>query len=505
MKQKRLNFDPLLLFSFVIAALFLAVCSKSSPLYPMNDWVDTHCFFTVGKGILHGIVPYAQLYEQKGPVLYFLYAIAALISDRSFFGVYLLEVVTFGLFLYYSGKIAQIYLGKSLMCYIIVPVLSAVVAVSQAFSHGGGAEELCLFMLAYGLYSVLLAMHEKRSLTFTEAFLNGIFAAAVLYIKFTIVGFYLGLALFVIFWYLCDNWNWKALLITIGHFLLGVAAVSAVVFGYFLINGAADDLIRVYFYNNLFLYPQEAEGTKYELIKTCLKNTLQLNTSYGSLIYLGLLLFVIELRKNWLDLVVAMFTFIGLTVGTYWGGRGYTYYGLILSGFALFGLIAIGKALLLADIPKWFGQYTAKIPGANAVIIVLLILVLLNTSYDRSGNTYLMDYEKADMPAYRFAETINKVENAKILNYGFLDGGFYYAADVLPNCEFFCTLNINAPDMWETQREYIQRGKVDFVITRTYTLDQYSAGMNGYELADTATFYFEGVDFTYYLYQRVSD
>jgi len=231
-KKFRFRFNPLLAFSFVMSALFLLVCSKSSPLYPMNDWVDVNCFFTMGKSILHGIVPYAQLYEQKGPVLYFMYAIAALISDQSFFGVYLLEVVTFGLFLYFSGKIAEIYLGKTSLVYFIIAFLAALIPISKAFAHGGGAEELCLFMLAYSLYSVLLALHEKRTLTFREAFINGIFAAAVLYIKFTILGFYIGLAAFVLLWYLCDGFKWKELFITIGHFLLGVGALSAVVFGF---------------------------------------------------------------------------------------------------------------------------------------------------------------------------------------------------------------------------------------------------------------------------------
>ena len=505
MNKIRQKINPLLPFSFLTAALFLGICSKSSPLYPMNDWVDVNCFFTVGKSMLHGIVPYAELYEQKGPILYFLYALAALISDRSFFGVYLLEVATFGLFLYFCGKIAEIYLGKTTLRYVIVAVLAAAIPISQAFAHGGGAEEICLFMLAYSLYSVLHALHEKRLLTFGEAFLNGIFAAGVLYIKFTILGFYIGLALFVILWYLSDRLQWKALFVTIGQFLLGVAALSAVVFGYFLIHNAADDLMRVYFYNNLFLYPQETQGTKLELIKKCLTTTLKTNTSYAWMIWLGLLLFAMELHKNWRDLAMALLCFAGLTVGTYWGGRGYTYYGLILSVFAVFGVVAIAKALLLAEVPQWFSRRVSSIPGLRLAALIVLTGVLLVVSHNKSGNTYLMDYDKDDLPAYQFAETINQVENPKILNYGFLDGGFYFAADVLPNCEFFCTLNINAPDMWEIQRECIQNGDVDFVITRRYTLDTYSAGSSGYELVDKAAFYFEGMEFTYYLYQRISD
>jgi hypothetical protein len=109
------------------------------------------------------------------------------------------------------------------------------------------------------------------------------------------------------------------------------------------------------------------------------------------------------------------------------------------------------------------------------------------------------------MPPYRFAETISKVENPTLLNYGFLDGGFYYAADAVPNCKFFCTLNINAPDMWAMQRECIEKGEVDFVITRHYPLDRYSPRTNQYKLVDQTTFRFEGVDFTYYLYQKTTE
>ena len=81
----------LLLVSMLSALAFLSVCSKSSFLYPMNDWVDVQCFFTVGRGILQGKMPYLDLYEQKGPVLYLLFALAALISRESFLGVFFLE------------------------------------------------------------------------------------------------------------------------------------------------------------------------------------------------------------------------------------------------------------------------------------------------------------------------------------------------------------------------------------------------------------------------------
>jgi hypothetical protein len=38
------------LWCLLAAAVVLAVCSKSSFLYPFYDWVDAYCCFTVGKG-----------------------------------------------------------------------------------------------------------------------------------------------------------------------------------------------------------------------------------------------------------------------------------------------------------------------------------------------------------------------------------------------------------------------------------------------------------------------
>src|SRR5699024_9566705 len=81
----------LTLFSFFIILIF----SKSSPLYFINDWVDANAFFSVGKGIVHGQVPYKDLFEQKGILLYFIHAIAYKLSATSFFGVYLFESISF--------------------------------------------------------------------------------------------------------------------------------------------------------------------------------------------------------------------------------------------------------------------------------------------------------------------------------------------------------------------------------------------------------------------------
>ena len=49
--------------------------------------VDGNAFFTMGKGMFNGKVPYKDLFEQKGPLLYLIYGIGYLISHDTLLGV----------------------------------------------------------------------------------------------------------------------------------------------------------------------------------------------------------------------------------------------------------------------------------------------------------------------------------------------------------------------------------------------------------------------------------
>ena len=498
------NNKILLLWSMLLSALFIGLASKSSPLYPLNDWVDVNCFFTMGRGILDGLVPYQDLYEQKGPVLYFVYAIIALFSDDSFVGVYLLEVVTFGLFLYYSGKLAQLYVGASKVVYFLVAVLAAAVVTSWSFTHGGSVEQNALFILVYSMYSVLRAIREERPLTFTEAFANGIFAGIVLWVKYTTLGFYLGLALFILVWYLTDETLRGKLLVTIGQFLLGVTAVSAVVFAYFAWHGAVKDLLVVYFYNNIFLYAEEMEGSRLESIWKCLQAAIKYNTNYGWLIWTGSLFLLLKRKHQWKAGLMVVLSFLGLTLGTYWGGKPWDYYGLVFAAYCVFGLIVWTEFLRSTQLFDLWHKWMPKHILTTVLALSLTLSILLSNTLTFNQNIYLTKYSKEDTVQYRFAKIIQTVDNATLLNYGFLDGGFYFASGATPACRYFCYFNIDTPEMWYEQNTCIRNGEADFIVTRYYKLEQYGLDTSKYTLVDEASHPFDKTyTYTYYLYQRI--
>lgn len=492
--------NMLLLWSLLVSVVILGVCSKSSPRYPMNDWVDVHCFLTLGKGMLNGLVPYVDLYEQKGPVLYFVYAIVALFNQNSFWGQFLLEVLSFTAFLYYSGKIARIYLTDHWSVYIILIGTAFVSCTCLAFSHGGSVEQNCLFIYTYALFCVLKAIEEGRFLKFSEALCNGLFFGIAFWVKYTLIGFYLGLIVFVLIWYWIRQSGVKSILHTALGFLVGFLIITIPVLAYFHAKDALPELFTCYFYNNLFLYPTESEETFLQKVVKGLSTWTTLNTDVTICVILGVSYLLIKAKELPLHIGALCLSFFGLCSTTFLG-KNYVYYPMVLCAFTVFGLIGLIRILQHIRIPQteaFFAQIR-KIILPAVCLLVLWIAALY--SYNFSPNTYLMSFEKNHMPQYQFADTIAKThEDPKILNFGFLDGGFYYTTKTVPNCKFFCSFNVDAPGMWETQYSFVQDRLVDFVITRKYTLDQYTYSSKYYQLLDTATLYYEGKEFTYYLY-----
>ena len=70
----------------------------------------------------------------------------------------------------------------------------------------------------------------------------------------------------------------------------------------------------------------------------------------------------------------------------------------------------------------------------------------------------------------------------------------------LPSGKYFCTLNIDLPEMEQSLRDSVREGETAFVVTRSAEL----RNSDGYTLVDRADLFFEGRTWTYYLYRRVS-
>ena len=250
-----------LLWCLAAAALLLAVCSKSSPLYPLNDWMDANIFYTAGKAMMNGQVLYRDVFDHKGPLLYLVYGVGWLLHRTGFWGVWGIEVLAFAAFLYAGLRTAELFAGPLHPAWVLVP--GAAAASGATFAHGGSAEELCLPLLGAALYAVLRFFaarpDRRRPLPLRQAALLGAAAGCVLWVKFTMLGLFAGLALALAAGYLRAGWGGR-LLQSIAAFLAGLAATLLPWLVYFGANGALGDFFGVYFGDNLFLYAGQTSG-----------------------------------------------------------------------------------------------------------------------------------------------------------------------------------------------------------------------------------------------------
>ena len=191
-------------YCLAIAAVMLGLCSRSSPLYPLNDWVDTNCFFTVGKAMFNGRVVYRDIYEQKGVLLYFLYGLCWLISHTSYLGVNLLESLCMAGFLYLTWRTADLLVSPAAYA-LVLPGLAAVLCSSYAFYLGGSVEQLGLALLYLPLHCMIQSHVTGGGYVPSRGriFALGAAAGCLLWMKFTLLGGYIGYVLFVLVLQLC--------------------------------------------------------------------------------------------------------------------------------------------------------------------------------------------------------------------------------------------------------------------------------------------------------------
>ena len=435
-------------YALLIAFAVLFFCTKSSPGYPINDWADANIYLTIGRGMTQGQVVYRDLYDHKGPLLYMLHAACALFDG--FTGVFIMEVLFAAAFLLCAKRLLDVQ-GAGKAAWALLPLLALAVYASVSFAEGDSAEEMCLPLAAGTLTAVLAYLKGGEGrMKAGSLFLHGALTGCVFWIKFTMIGLHAGLLGWVLVRHLIRR-EWKRFFQSLGWLAAGFAVSTLPWVVYFGCSGALGDWLKVYLYDNLFLY-SSGEGLslpgRMKAMAVCFLDWAIANPAYLLLIAAGL---VWALRRRegaalWLMAVLgALATFIG--------GKSYPYYGLALAACAPAGLILPGM---------WLKERKMPVLAAVAAVCVALAPVLSPNMRPAYGAPF--GEKKENTMQYRIAQHIE--DGASLLNYGFMDAGFYTAAGLTPQVKYFHQTNVPLEEMLSEQRRYIEEGLCDYVVTR---------------------------------------
>ena len=233
-------------FSFLgcllIAFLFcLKFSLTTSILYDGIHGDDSAIFYIIGKYWAQGSIPYVDLWDHKGPMIFFINCIGHLLTgDKT--GVFILQVASLSVFLYFT-----LLTFRTRFSLLISSLLSIVSLFWLACSYEGGnlTEEYLLPYLAAAFYLTVKWLNKQESEPTDhnpwQAFLLGFILGFSLLTRLTNALSACGIMLAITVILILDK-RWSNLWRNILFFLLGFLAIVVPFCIYFAFHHALEEM-----------------------------------------------------------------------------------------------------------------------------------------------------------------------------------------------------------------------------------------------------------------------
>jgi hypothetical protein len=460
-------------FIFLVAAAYITICSKSSWLYPYNDWDDINIYKLMGQQLLNGKISYTEVWEQKGPIVFLIYALTNLIPGRYFTGLYMLEVLQAFLFLYISYKTCKIICSECSI--LVVPVIGLIYS-SKIIRGGGCSEEIFLPMIMYSMYIYIKYMYNNEKPSRMEAFELGISAGIILLSKYTILATIIAVYICLMIQYIKEK-EIKEYIKLILYTLLGALVIVVPTSIYLYTNNALTEMFQIYFIDNIFGYNNQGN--------------ILIWIVYAFVVapfFFSIILVSFSVMLSYYNKLHTLIIFTILFLVTFMK-RSYGYYEIPLAV-----ILPVAIALIIKRfkdrIPKAINKTQYKLTISLFLIVISFIL---------TPNAYLRQYKIWDLPQYKFAKIIG---DDSMLCATYLDLGFYTFANKEVPTYYICTTNLDTDNQIQFFVDEVNKCEYTYVVLDQQIKNYFD--MNKYELVSTETFTRDALlnyDNTYYLYK----
>ena len=430
------------LLLLLLAAILITLFSCCSWIYPLQPWDDANWYMSIGKSMLRGKLLYTDLHDQKGPLLFFLHEWAAVLSAKSFFGIYLLEVLCCFGFLSLSYRTMRMFAAKGIS--LLATSLVGVLTYSSDFMlYGDTVEELSLPILLYVLYKTLRYVKHGELPGLWESVLIGVALAAIFWMKFTVLAMCVGMlaALFILAW---QRMQVMLLLQSLTWAVAGAAGLTALILLYFVLHGNEADLYHSYFWFNLCLYTDAGKADA--------------SAAWWPAKWAGLLIMVgfVVTRRISHDMKLAVALPLAMELLLFVLFKVYLYYFLTIFVFAPLAIYFFRGI-----------QSRAVLYAGTLVVSAFAVCTNFNLMTLLTGN-----FPTAVLP---LVETVNADADPKkqVLTVKSYDTGIYTLTDCLPLIKFFSTPNAYVEELVREQTAFLESRKAKYLIMKTDGFERY--------------------------------
>lgn len=325
MKQFRVE---QLLFVLLLSVIFLLLFSTTtSPLYDKPHSGDSAAFQLMGKYWNEGFLPYVDLWDLKGPMIFCINAVGYWMT-RSAFGVFIIQVLFFIVFCLVALRMLMLeYSGKWAGLLLLVMLMGGVFL----YSDGNTVEEYALpFLMGsfYCLYRWGKSVSKENTVIYHKpiwAFMYGVTFAFCLLTRVTnAVGMCFGML--VVLFYLIYHGAWHNIIRNALAFISGCILLIIPFVVYFAYKGALYDL----WYGTILYSIKYYENSSFKFFSLPWKSMiymLMVWVSYALLFLIGTFkLFFLKCQKT------AGILWVSVSIGTFlwiFTSNGFVHYSII--------------------------------------------------------------------------------------------------------------------------------------------------------------------------------
>lgn len=150
-----LHKNKVLLLIFLISAAFVMLFSYSTSIFYPNYYGssyggDAAQFLTIGKAWAEGKIPYKEMFDHKGPIIFFIDMLGFLFFGSKS-GIMIFQIVFIFATCIFLYKIAMLS-GKKSPQYGIIAIVVSLIVLKASYCNGNSVEEYCLPFITVSVY-----------------------------------------------------------------------------------------------------------------------------------------------------------------------------------------------------------------------------------------------------------------------------------------------------------------------------------------------------------------
>ncbi len=332
--KSKIDYKKLIIdFGIYLVILILAViAAMESGLNMFNieklpDY-DSSVFKSIGYFMNHGLMPYKDLFDHKGPIIYLINYFGQFISN----GIWLFEIAFMFITILFLYKSARIYCNK---IYSLIATIVVSSVIPFYFSGGNLTEEYALPFITVSLF-IFLDYFKNEKINIIRLIICGMCFGCVFLLRVNMISLWFVFSLSVLVKCIKEK-KYNDILKFIIWFLLGALIISIPIIIWLYINGAFTDFIKDYF---MFNFTYSGYAMTYQKIESIIF----FMNKYLILIAFIIILYLVYKKKDFLN-ITYLICFIVTLLFISMSGRDYLHYGLVIVPLLIYPISILFKMI----------------------------------------------------------------------------------------------------------------------------------------------------------------